>query len=161
MVLQEVMVLPRTTKPFKEPLRNHYCSVCTACLRCFSVYSRWCSSTSHIAWSRTEAESSTCRHTFLRRAICLLKRRHIYICVLWGSGLQDLDILKGRQAAGGKTGECREWRVMWAQSPAHLTQEHGGAIWDRKWFFRVMPSENHIWLHKEPFKLGFFKEPFS
>jgi len=40
------------------------------------------------------------------------------------------------------------------------TQNHEGSIWDRKWFFRVMPEKNHIWFHEEPFKLGFFKEPF-
>jgi len=28
MVLQQVMVLRRTTKPFKEPFKNHYFSVC-------------------------------------------------------------------------------------------------------------------------------------
>jgi len=30
----------------------------------------------------------------------------------------------------------------------------------QKWFLRVTPYKNHFWFHKEPFKPGFFKEPF-
>jgi len=29
-----------------------------------------------------------------------------------------------------------------------------------KRFFRATPQKNHFWFHKEPFKPGFFKEPF-
>jgi len=39
------------------------------------------------------------------------------------------------------------------------TRNNGGATWNPKWFFRVMPWKNHFWFHKEPFKQGFFKEP--
>jgi len=50
---------------------------------------------------------------------------------------------------------------LWKVSLQHsYTQKHDGATWNRKWFFRVMPEKNHFWFHKEPFKPGFFKEPF-
>jgi len=32
--------------------------------------------------------------------------------------------------------------------------------WNRKGFFRAMPSKNQFWFHEEPFKPGFSKEPF-